>query len=157
MATGKIVILALALLCYSQVSNARHVRRDTGNAINDLQDALTNLGSVLSQGWHNFTQVVEQHLPSSEEVHNNTLNLARTLGTYAGQLQTEASSHTGELQNLAQNVSSSWNQLKSNLENIDATKTAQEMSQQVQDNVNAFAEEARKFLNSSDHSEGHRM
>ena len=73
-----------------QVSSAAVVKRETAaDPFADLQNALNSLGNVITQGWHNFTQAVGQNLPTSDELHNNTVNLARTLGHYAGQLQNE--------------------------------------------------------------------
>ena len=72
-----------------QVILAGFVKGETGDAISDLQNALTGLVNAITQGWQNFTYAVEQRLQTSDELFNNTANLARTLGHYAGQLQNE--------------------------------------------------------------------
>jgi hypothetical protein len=81
---------------FKQVLEAGLVRRstDTNSTVNQLQEAATKAQQALSNAASEVSQVLGlDNLPSPEtlanNLHNQTLSFARTVGEIAGQLQNE--------------------------------------------------------------------
>jgi hypothetical protein len=84
-----------------QVLDAGLVRRstDTSSTANQLQEAATRAQQALSNAATEVSQVLGlDNLPAPEtlvnNLHNQTLSFARTVGEFVGQLQNEVSSQT---------------------------------------------------------------
>jgi hypothetical protein len=84
-----------------QVLKAGLVRRsaDTSSTTNQLQEAATKAQQALSNAATEVSQVLGlDNLPAPEtlvnNLHNQSLSFARTVGQFVGQLQNEVSFHT---------------------------------------------------------------
>jgi hypothetical protein len=86
---------------FKQVLGAGSVRRstDTSSTVNELQEAVTKAQQALSNAATEVSQVLGlDNLPAPEtlanNLHNQTLSFARTVGQFVGQLQNEVNIQT---------------------------------------------------------------
>jgi len=91
-------------MSFEQILQAGAAKRSTASSPTDnvLQDALISAGQAIDYATNEVSQVLELNsLPEPEtvinaetvanELHNQTLNFARTVGQFVGQLQNEVS------------------------------------------------------------------
>jgi hypothetical protein len=86
---------------FKQVLEAGLVRRstDSSSTVNQLQEAATRAQQALSNAATEVSQVLGlDNLPAPEtlanELHNQSLSFARTVGEFVGQIQNEVSFET---------------------------------------------------------------
>ncbi|PNF18884.1 hypothetical protein B7P43_G01376 [Cryptotermes secundus] len=153
--TKAILVVTAALLCFIQVLEADLVRRstDTSSTVNELQEAATKARQALSNAATEVSQVLGlDNLPAPEtlasELHNQTLNFARTVGQFVGQLQNEITAHRSDLSNLLQSVADQWNETATSLQAYtpEVRKTARELQTSFNSGLQLFFEQAQKLV-----------